>query len=196
MTEKDFMHIQKDIEKKQSASRFEHTLGVQYTSACLAMAHGVCVEDARLAGLLHDCAKQLDDKTLLKEAEKYHLDMTDVERRQPYLLHGKVGAVYAKEKYHVEDPDILNAITYHTTGRPGMSILEKIVFTADYIEPGRDKAPNLKELRQEAFRDIDKAVWLILKQTLSYLEGEGGDIDGMTRESCQYYEQCVRREKA
>ena len=190
------MHIQKDIEKKQSASRFEHTLGVQYTSACLAMAHGVCVEDARLAGLLHDCAKQLDDKTLLKEAEKYHLDMTDVERRQPYLLHGKVGAVYAKEKYHVEDPDILNAITYHTTGRPGMSILEKIVFTADYIEPGRDKAPNLKELRQEAFRDIDKAVWLILKQTLSYLEGEGGDIDGMTRESCQYSEQCVRREKA
>ena len=195
MGEKRLEDIRRELEMCQSPSRFIHTLGVEYTSACLAMAHGGCVADARLAGLLHDCAKQLDERTLLAEAEKYHLDITETERRQPYLLHGKVGAAWAREKYHVEDDAILQAIVYHTTGRPGMSLLEKIVFTADYIEPGRDKAPNLDMLRREAFRDLDKAVWLILDQTLSYLEKHGGDIDPMTRKSRDHYEKQRRREE-
>ena len=93
----------------------------------------------------------------------------------------------AEHKYGITDPEILGAIEWHTTGRPDMTLLEKIVFTADYIEPGRDQAPNLAWLRQLAFTDIDQAVCEILKQTLDYLRDQGGEIDPATEVTYSYY---------
>ena len=103
------------------------------------------------------------------------------------MLHGRVGAWLAGHRYGVEDPEILSAIEWHTTGKPDMTLLEKIVFTADYIEPGRDQAPNLAWLRQLAFTDIDQAVCEILKQTLDYLRDQGGEIDPATEVTYSYY---------
>ena len=96
----------------------------------------------------------------------------------------------------MENPDILNAIQNHTTGRPGMSLLEKIIFVADYIEPGRKNAPNLGEIRKLAFQDIDRALLRILDDTLSYLSGSAGDIDPMTEKTRNYYHERLNGEGA
>ena len=135
--------IQQKLKEKQKSSRFSHTLGVQYTCACLAMRYDVDIEDAEVAGLLHDCAKQLSDEKRLSVCLQNNIPVSEIEYRNPFLLHGKVGAFYAREKFNIQSEDIHNAITYHTTGRPRMSMLEKIVFVADYIEPRRCQAPKL-----------------------------------------------------
>nr|WP_306817638.1 bis(5'-nucleosyl)-tetraphosphatase (symmetrical) YqeK [Acetatifactor muris] len=175
------------MEKVQDGDRYEHTLGVEYTAAALAMRYGGNVCDAQAAGLLHDCAKCLSDKKRLKICEKHHIPISKVERKNPFLLHAKAGAYLARKKYGVKNQDILNAIQNHTTGRKEMSLLEKIVFVADYIEPGRKHAPNLAEIRKMAFLDLDGALLKILEDTLSYLEISGGDIDPMTEETRKYY---------
>ena len=89
----------------------------------------------------------------------------------------------------VKDEEILTAITYHTTGRPGMSLLEKIVYISDYIEPMRDKAPNLPKVRKIAFEDLDECMYEILKDTLEYLEENPKEIDSTTRDAYVYYKE-------
>lgn len=175
------------MERAQDAKRFEHTLGVEYTAAALAMRYDCDVKSAQIAGLLHDCAKCLTDEKRLSICEKNDIPIQKLERRNPFLLHAKVGAYLAREKYGVKDADILNAIRSHTTGRQGMSLLEKIVFVADYIEPGRKSAPNLAEIRKLAFIDLDKAFLRILEDTLKYLKDCGGEVDPMTEETWRYY---------
>ena len=110
-----------------------------------------------------------------------------MERRNPFLLHAKVGSFIAMDEYGVTDSDVINAILNHTTGRPGMSMLEKIVFIADYIEPGRKQAPNLSEVRKLAFMDLDRALLRILENTLSYLKESGGELDPLTQKTYDYY---------
>ena len=175
---KSILKLAKAMEECQDGKRYFHTLGVAFTAASMAMRYGENVAQAQTAGLLHDCAKCLSDEKLLSICSKNHLEVTDVERRNPYLLHGKVGAYLGQKDYQIDDPDILNAITYHTTGRPGMSTLEKIIFIADYIEPGRNKALHLEEIRKLAFEDLDKTMLKILGDTLDYLESSGnGDSE-------------------
>ena len=185
--QKDFKKIKKILEEDLDSKRFAHTLGVEYTAACLAMKYDVNMEDAMLAGLLHDCAKYLSDEKLLSCCEKNHIPVEDIERINPSLLHAKVGALFASEKYGVTDEEILNAIRNHTTGRPAMSPLEKIIYIADYIEPGRKQADNLEEVRKLAFTDLDRALLRILHDILNYLETTGRSIDPMTRKTYEYY---------
>ena len=187
MKTNDLRKIRKAMEKCQDAKRYEHTLGVAYTAAALAMRYGADVQSAWLAGLLHDCAKCLSDEKRLSICKKHHISMSDVEKRNPFLLHAKVGSFLAMDKYKVTDPDIINAILNHTTGRPGMSLLEKIVFIADYIEPGRKQAPNLEEVRKLAFIDLDKALVMILADTIEYVKSTGGEFDPMTEQTYEYY---------
>ncbi len=185
----DIKKIRKSMEKHLDEDRYVHTLGVAYTATALAMRHGASIENAELAGLLHDCAKCLDDDKKLAICEKHNISVTEVEQRNPFLLHAKVGSFLAMKKYKVHDTDVINAILNHTTGRPGMSLLEKIVFVADYIEPGRKKAPDLAEVRQMAFMNLDGAVLKILKDTLAYLESNPGEIDNVTRKTYEYYQE-------
>lgn len=179
--------IQKKVEKALSEKRYEHTLGVAYTAAALAMRYGADIESARLAGILHDCAKNLGDEKLISLCEKYELPVSECERTNPFLLHGKVAALIGKKKFKIADEDLLNAVTYHTTGRPGMSLLEKIIFISDYIEPNRDTAPNLTSIRALAFEDIDLCLIKILEDTLNYLNGRRASIDPMTQMTYDYY---------
>ena len=115
------------------------------------------------------------------------LTVYSTEEKNPFLLHAKVGSYLASKKYGVTDPDILNAILNHTTGRPDMSLLEKIVWLSDYIEPGRKQAPNLPEIRRIAFEDLDKALIMALENTLSYLKGGNMEIDSMTQKTYDFY---------
>lgn len=187
MKNTDLSKIRKAMEKAQDSKRYEHTLGVAYTAAALAMQHGADINNSLIAGFLHDCAKQLSDEKKLHFCKKHNISITTAEALNPSLLHAKVGGFIAMETYKVEDSDIINAILNHTTGRPEMSVLEKIIFIADYIEPGRKSAPNLTEIRKLAFTDLDKAMLVILADTLSYLKTTGMPIDQKTQMTYDYY---------
>ena len=172
-------HIEKD--------RYRHTLGVMYTAASLAMAYGYDRKKAMTAGLLHDCAKSMPHEKKIELCEKHHVPITDIEYENPFLLHAKAGAVIARKKYDIEDEEILHAIAVHTTGVPAMSTLDMILFIADYIEPGRDKAQNLPQIRQMAFQSLEHTVEKILYDTLHYLNEKSGRIDPATELTYEYY---------
>ena len=191
---KELKKIRKDVESRLDSKRYEHTLGVEYTAAALAMRYDVDLEKARFAGLLHDVAKCIPDEKKITFCKKNGIEITEYELQTPSLLHAKMGAFIAKEEFQIEDEDILNAILNHTTGRPGMSILEKIVFIADYIEPGRKTAPNLSKARHLAFKDLDKALRMILEDTLEYLKSKDEVIDPMTQTTYDYYKTEVDNE--
>jgi nicotinate-nucleotide adenylyltransferase len=173
--------MQRKLKKTLDEDRFEHTMGVRYTCAALAMRYSYDVEKAQVAGLLHDCAKCIPDKTKLKLCKKYKIEVSPAEKKSPYLLHAKLGAYLAKEEYDVKEEEILSAIACHTTGKAQMSLLDKILYIADYIEPNRNAAPDLDEIRQLAFQDLDETMYEILKGTLDYLKEKGKEIDPMTR---------------
>lgn len=184
----DLKKLRKEMEKEQTAKRYEHTLSVAYTAASLAMVHEEDTEKALVAGMLHDCAKCIDSKKLVSVCKKNNLEMTEIEMKNPSaLLHAKVGSFFAREKYGVTDEDILNAIKYHTTGRPDMSRLEKILYIADYMEPGRKHAANLAQIRKMAYQDLDKTLLKILEDTLAYLQTTDNQIDDMTLKTYNYY---------
>lgn len=192
--DKDFYKdLRKKLKKELSSSRFEHTLGVEFTSSALAMRYGFDIHKAKIAGLLHDCAKCIDDDEKLSECIKNNIEVKDIERQCKFLLHAKLGAFYAKSTYDIDDTEILNAIKYHTTGRPEMTLLEKIVFVADYIEPARDKSKNLYEIRQMSFIDINKAIFMILTDTLDYLKQTSDTIDDATLSTYNYYKEYLER---
>lgn len=179
--------IRKSLKKKLEKTRYEHTLGVASTAECLAMRYEADLERAKLAGLLHDCAKYGSDEKKLERCMKFGIPVTETERQNPSLLHAKLGAFYAKKRYGIEDEEILSAIACHTTGKPAMTILEKILFVADYIEPNRNKAPHLQELRKLAFVDLDQCVSCILRDTLKYLNAHRAVIDPITQSVYYYY---------
>lgn len=179
--------IKKYLKKRLTKERYQHTLGVAHTAVAMAMrynpdtSNAEFIKRAETAGLLHDCAKCMDNDKKIKICEKNNIPCSDFEISHPYLLHGKVGAYIAKNKFDILDEDILQAITWHTTGRPEMSLLEKIIFIADYIEPSRNPIPELDVIRQLAFVDIDKAMEKILSNTLKFLEKKGNPMDKMTQ---------------
>lgn len=189
----EYNKIKEKLSKKLSVKRFDHTIGVSYTAAAMAMRYGLDVDRAAMAGLLHDCAKYMTDDELIEKCTKYGIECSETELRNGYLLHAKLGAYLSKEKYGIEDEEICSAVRYHTTGKPAMSVLEAIVFTADYIEPGRKVLSNFKLIRSMAFVDLDEAVYLILKNTLSYLNDEKEaeqsqkEIDKHSVEAYKYY---------
>lgn len=187
MAKYDFQKIEKKLSKYLDEDRMAHTIGVSFTSAALAMAHGYDISDAQLAGLLHDCAKCIPNKKKLKLCSQHKVPVSDFEQEHPFLLHAKLGAYIAREKYDVRNEEILSAITYHTTGKPAMSPLEKIIYIADYIEPMRDKAANLPKIRKLAFENLDECMYEILKDTLIYLEENPKDIDSTTKDAFLYY---------
>lgn len=183
--------IEKQLKKELDKERFTHTMGVMYTAAALAMAHGADMDQALYVGLLHDCAKCIPNEEKLSLCEKYQISISDAERKSPSLLHAKLGAYFAKSIYGIEDEVILHAIKVHTTGEPGMNLLDKIIYIADYIEPNRDQAPNLTAIRKLAFQDLDKTMEKILSDTLQYLTEKGGEIDPLTNETYQYFHNSI-----
>ena len=182
-----FTNIQMQLKEELDEKRYEHTIGVMYTAASLAMRYGVMMHQAILAGLLHDCAKAIPNDEKLELCKKYGIIVSDVERENPSLLHAKLGAYIAREKYGVMDDEVLHAIYVHTTGEPGMSTLDKILFVADYIEPNRDSQPNLEYVRKIAFWDLNQALEGILYDTLEYLKKSDKQIDSMTQKTYEYY---------
>lgn len=189
----DRVKIREILSEKVHEKRMEHILGVEYTATALAMRYGVNLEQTALAGLLHDCAKHLSREKKIQKCQEVGIPISLSERKNPELLHAKLGAYYAKEKYGVEDEEVLNAIACHTTGKPDMTTLDKIIYIADYIEPNRDRAPKLAMLRKMAFEDLDECLLAILENTLEFLRGTNLEIDELTVQTYEYYKNLNRR---
>lgn len=173
--------------------RYFHTLGVAHTAALLAGFYGDSEEDIRraeIAGLLHDCAKYFTGQEQISLCEKAEIDISPVERKNPALIHGKLGAFLAETRYGIRDHEIISAIRYHTTGRPDMGLLEKIIYVADYMEPNRHMSctpHSLNEVRKMCFQDLDKGLFMILENTLNYLSSGENVIDEMSSRAYEYY---------
>jgi predicted HD superfamily hydrolase involved in NAD metabolism len=128
--------------------------------------------------------------------EENGIEISETEAKNTGLLHAKLGSFLAEKEYGVTDEDILMSIRSHTTGRPGMSLLEKIIYIADYMEPGRKELPNMADVRKLAFEDIDKCLFRILKDSLVYLKSLNRVIDPMTEETYNYYHAIMEGEQA
>lgn len=148
--------------------RFKHSIGVMDTAVKMAERYGADVEKARVAGLLHDCAKNLSSEELIALAEKYNIELDDVLRHSPFLLHGPVGGYLIRDNFGVCDKEIKRAVMLHTTGDKDMTLLDKIIFLADFIEPGRD-FEGVDVLRKTADEDLDKAVIMALDRTIEFV---------------------------
>lgn len=184
--------FRKQLESRLDPMRYEHSLSVSFTSVALAMRYGYDIHKAEIAGLLHDCAKRFSDSVLIAKCEKHGIPLAEDELRAPAVIHAIYGAWIAEHKFGIQDEEILSAIRCHTTGKPAMGMLDKILYVADYIEPRREKAGNLPEMRYLAFQDLDQAVYALLSSSLSYLGKKGGNVAGMTRQAFMYYEEEAR----
>ncbi|PWJ71147.1 nicotinate-nucleotide adenylyltransferase [Ruminococcaceae bacterium R-25] len=163
--------------KYLGAKRLLHTLNVGYLSAHLADVFGCDKDKALIAGALHDCAKELPIEKQLELAKKYSGDLFTEKK----LLHSPAGATFAKEEFGIEDKEILDAICYHTTGRGDMSILEKIVYLADKIEPSRNYT-DLTPIREAAEKDLDCAMRMTAAAVRDKFVSQGRDIHPLTKQ--------------
>ncbi len=167
-----FKEIQNSIEKVVRKKRMKHILGVVEAAEELALLYGVDVEKARYAALLHDCCKEypVEEQRRLAAEDFARRGVEVDEELLSYdaLLHGLAGAVEAVDVYGIDDPEILEAVRVHTTGKVGMSPLDKIIFIADYIEVGRD-FPGVNKLRKLAKQDLDVALLASYDATILHL---------------------------
>ena len=137
--------------------RLNHSINVSRCAAKLARHYGADVEKAELAGLVHDCAKNLTTDEALELAKKYDFEPDMITRMNPVLLHAPLGSFLARELFDIQDDEILDAIAWHTTGRKNMSLLDKIICLADFIEEGR-RYSGVEKIREFAFIDINRAL--------------------------------------
>lgn len=185
-------NIREQLQKELKPARFEHTLGVQYTAACLGMVYDVDLEQCELAGLLHDCAKNLSEQEMIDGLVRAGSPPSEETLMSSPVMHAQYGAILAREKYGITDPEVLSAIRWHTTGKAAMSMLEKIIFIADFIEPLRNKAGCLPENRKLAFSNIDQAVCTVLDDTLKFLNARGLPVESHTLEAYRYYSELTQ----
>lgn len=185
--------LEQKLQQTLTPKRYLHTLGVAYLSASLAMCHGASHRDALVAGLLHDCAKNYPEEEMLSKCLELGIPLSEHEKRIPELIHAAYGAYLAESEYGIRQNDILLAVRNHTLGRPNMSPIEQIVYLADYLETGRTQptTPSLDEIRKTAFLSLDKATYLVSKNSIAYFEATGKDADPMTNQVFEYYNKLI-----
>lgn len=176
-----YENIKHEIKLLLSEKRFEHSLMVEQEAVKLAGIYGLDVQKARIAAIAHDYAKSYSDEDLIKISKKYSIEIDEIQENFPQLLHGPVAACICNDKFGIIDQDILNSISNHTTGRKGMSMLEKIIYLADVIEPRR-YFPGINIIRNKALSDIDSALLSACNGTLIYITQENYLIHPLTIE--------------
>lgn len=161
----------KKLKKTLDPQRYSHTLGVEETAVRMARTFGADERKASLAGLLHDCAKccSLQEMNAYVQNDSIAQTVDSDMHASRALMHGPAGVARARAEYGVDDPEVLHAIRYHTTGCAGMSVLDKIIYLADMIEPGRKEYPGLSDVRALCESDLDGAMRLALSQSAGYV---------------------------
>lgn len=167
------------VQQQITKHRYEHTLGVMNTAVALAAKYGANKEKAEIAAILHDYCKFWSEdemRSIIKSTPHIPKDLLEYDKE---LWHAHVGAEVVRRDLGIEDEEILNAIRYHTSGRENMTLLEKIVCLADYIEPGR-KFPGVDEVRAAAEEDLDRALAKGLGGTITFLVNREKSIYPLT----------------
>ena len=182
-----FLTSERKLQSALSIERYIHTVGVVKEAKKLAKRYGADVEKAAYAALLHDCAKDYPNDMKLRFCREFHVKTDEFMLQVPDLTHPFLGAEVAKREYLVEDEEILDAIRYHTTGRANMTLLEKIIFIADYIEEGRKKFDSLEEARKLAYEDIDKTMAFVLFHTIEYVKLRNRPMHPLSVEAYEFY---------
>lgn len=160
------------MQNKLTAFRYSHAKGVAEVSRDLAERFGLDPDDAYLAGIYHDAMREATKKQLLEMASHYQVEVEDMEREYPVLLHGPVAAKSLEADYGIRDENILEAIAWHTTGKAGMGDLAKIVYLADMIEPTREY-PGVERLRELAYNDLEQAFFASVKHNILHVIDKG-----------------------
>ena len=175
----DINEIKEQLKKMLSPKRFLHSVNVMKTSRRLAEKYGEDPDKAALAGLVHDCAKDLDKTEMLEQCGKYGIIVDDIMKESPDLLHGKVGSCLAQELFGIECPRVLSAVSDHTMGCEDMNRLCAIVFVADLIEDARNY-PGVETIRKAAEESLEKAIIAGLDSTIEHILDEGGILHPQT----------------
>lgn len=162
--------------------RLEHSVNTSKVARKLAIRYDYDADKAEVAGLLHDCARGLDYEILKKMVLKYNIKVDKIIQRIPKLLHPLVGAIIAEKEFNIQDPVILKAIKAHSTGAAQMSLLDKIIYLSDKIEPLRNMN-GVQEVRKMAEIDLDRAVLMALDKGLIYLISKGSLIHPISIEA-------------
>lgn len=183
----DYKTMQDRLQSSLTIKRYIHTLGVVEEAVKLAKIYNEDVEKAKTAALLHDCAKCYPDDMKRRLCKEFHIKLDDIMDKHIDLAHSILGAKVAEKEYDVKDSDILEAIKCHTMGKKNMSLLDKIVFIADYIEPNRKTFDGLEEIRNLAYTDIDKTVKLGLQKTIEFTNQKGEPLHPLTLEALEDY---------
>ena len=181
----DLSWLREQADELLKPKRIPHVRGCEEMAAALAEKWGEDPERAAEGAILHDITKKIKDEEQLRLCEKYGIIIDDVERRETQLLHSKTGAALAKERFGVDD-GIYDAIFWHTTGRPGMSLMEKILYLSDSMEPTRDY-DGVEELRTLAFQDLDEAMILGLRMSCETVKSRGQLVYGVTEQALSWF---------
>lgn len=160
--------IEKHLKKNLTLSRLLHCKGVCSEAKKLARHYGADENKALIAGLVHDCAKEIDYDEMIKKCLSYGLELDFVTREEKKLIHALLGAEYAKREFNIDDDEIYDAVRYHTTAKADMPLLTKIIYVADYIEPNRD-FKGVDDIRKLAYIDLDAAILEGLDYTINQL---------------------------
>ena len=175
-----------NIKNKLNDKRFNHSLRVAKEAKRMAKIFNVNPQIAEVAGILHDYAKNLSSDEIREYLKAMPQLVDETMLEIPELAHGIVGAEIVKDNLYIKDKDILNSISFHTTGRKEMSQLEKIIYIADYIEPKRN-FPGVEDVRKMAYKNLDKALLMALDNTIKFLIDRGAVIHPLSIEARNYY---------
>lgn len=173
------------LASRLSPRRLRHSQGVAAYAERLAAKYGVAQDKAKLAGLMHDYARDLPEQELLARGGEAGLISHEVEKKFPVLLHAPVGAWLLRTELGLEDEEILQAISRHTVGAPAMSPLDKIIYLADALEPGR-QYPGVEELRRLAEEDLDQGLLKVLEGSILYVLKKRQPLHPATVEARNY----------
>jgi len=188
---KECMYQNSDLKKlislKLSEHRYNHTISVYKTALELAQIYNVPCEKAAIAALLHDYAKELPSDKKFALCKKFDIALDDITRKNPDLTHSFLSAELVRVELGINDAEILDAITYHTTGRKKMSKLEKVLYVADMIEPNREPYPKLENLRTLARKNLDNAVIEGLRQKIEYTVQKKKTVHPLSLDALEYF---------
>ncbi len=182
----DINSIRTKLQSMLLEKRFNHSLMVCETAKELARMYGADEKKAEIAGLLHDCAKNFSKGEMFSLCEKYAIKLDEVTKKQVGLIHAFLGAEVAKDLFGIDDDEIYDAIFYHTVGKPDMSLLTKIIYIADAIEPLRNY-DGVEHLRELAHSDLDKALVYQIDITIKSVLKKGSLLHLNTVDTRNYY---------
>lgn len=180
------------IENNLTEKRRNHTYAVVEEAKKLSRRYGVDAEKAELAALFHDFFRGVSEKELNEYAREFGLDTVYLDNSN--LAHGKIAAFMMERDYHIQDQDIILAVSFHTTGRANMSKLEKVIYLADAIESNRNY-PGIEEIREKAYKNLNEACLLSVERSIEYINGKGLYLDQDTIMARDSLIEEIRKEK-